>query len=84
MGREMEACWRSGRESGSPSVWGCEECGELAGVCGALDKQVGRSLGGRGRRRLRCCVRKQRSVAGSYGGGGGTAGLTLTSGWCGI
>lgn len=66
--REMGVCRKSGRESGCPRVWGCEECGRTYRNLGAMD-EIGRSLEGRGRKRLGCCMQNHRSMApGSYGG----------------
>ena len=71
--REMGVCWKSGRQSGCPRVWGCEECGRTYRNLGAMD-EIGRSLEGRGRKRLGCCVQNRRSMApGSYGGVSGTS-----------
>lgn len=61
-------CWKFGRQSGSPGFGAVKSVVELAGVCGALDEQVGRSLGGRGRERLGHCLGNQTYVSGrSYG-----------------
>lgn len=61
MGREMGVCWdwnqlgNLSENQGAPGFGGVKSVGELAGMCGALDEHVERSLGRRGRERLGHC-----------------------------